>query len=277
MKCLFLGGTSFIGRELIKSLSRNKATEIWVYLRSQSSEQKIETPGINFLYDFNQRNEFDVVFNLIADYGKGKSLLSDVMSANVLFPLKAIEKIQFKTIVNFSTALPYELSSYSLTKKILEDSLTFEANQKGFQFLNLKIQQFFGPGAPENNFVTMLIKKMLRNDRLDLTDGLHKRDFVFVADLIKAVEIILNQRLRSSKIESFEIGSGESITIKELVYKLKEITKSDSELNFGAIPKRNNEPENLIADVKRLIEIGWKTSNLNDALAFTVQQERNKN
>ena len=83
MKLFFLGGTSYLGREIIKRL-QTKNVEISVYVRSPESANKLEGLKVNKVFDVSGLSKQDVVFNLVVDYGKDKEL-SEVMAANVEF------------------------------------------------------------------------------------------------------------------------------------------------------------------------------------------------
>jgi UDP-glucose 4-epimerase len=68
--------------------------------------------------------------------------------------------------------------------------------------------------------------------------------------------------LFSEIFSEVEAGTGESVSIKDVVLKIKNLTKSKTIPNFGAIPLRKNEPANLCADIKEMKKFNWiaKTS-----------------
>jgi hypothetical protein len=103
---LFLGGTSYLGKEIIKRLKSIGGFEITIIYRDTS------------LIEIAPQ---DIVFNLVVDYGKNSESISEVMAVNVNYPLQKLEKIQFKSVINFSTALEKNVSNYSLSKRILEE------------------------------------------------------------------------------------------------------------------------------------------------------------
>ena len=64
--------------------------------------------------------------------------------------------------------------------------------------------------------------------------------------------------LQDSFIE-FAIGSGNVVSIKELVLLIKELTKNtNTKLNFGKIPYRENELMLSKADISGLVKLGWQ-------------------
>jgi CDP-paratose synthetase len=255
MKLLFLGGTSYLGSKIIERLERNSAHEITLIKRDTSDS---EIAAIS---------EQDFVFNLVVDYGKNKSL-AEVLSVNVEYPLRITEKLKFKTIINFSTALEKNVSHYSFSKKVLEESLVFLSNQKKYNVLNLHLQHFYGKGAPPYNFITFLTNKMMKSEEIDLTDCSQKRDFIHIDDVIDAIELILIKSKQFKQVDVIDIGSGEAGKLKDIVEEIKKITGSTSKLNFGAVAKRLGEPQELIADISRLKAMGWNPKiSLNEGIS----------
>ena len=141
------------------------------------------------------------------------------------------------------------------------------------KFINMRIEQMYGPEDREEKFVMSILKSFLMKEpSLDLTRGEQKRDFVYVDDVaaafIKAVE-----NYDALKIfEEFGVGFGKSITIKSAVLKIKELTKSDTILKWGALPYRKNEIMDSKAAVKANKKIGWEPKvSFDDGLRLTIK------
>jgi len=58
--------------------------------------------------------------------------------------------------------------------------------------------------------------------------------------------------------QEFEIGTGVSYTVKELAVLIKEITSSNTNLNFGGIPFRKGEIMESKVENFELNKLGWK-------------------
>ena len=61
--------------------------------------------------------------------------------------------------------------------------------------------------------------------------------------------------------EEFELGSGESVSIRDFVEEAHSASKSKSRLNFGAYPYRDNEIMVSKADISKLKLLGWTPKN----------------
>jgi CDP-paratose synthetase len=262
LKFLILGGSSYLGRELVKLLEGQGHT-VSAVVRSETAATKIrqisKTTSIIFDHEAITSDQ-DFLLNLIVDYGRKGESLSQLLEANLLYPLRLIEKSSFKTLINFSTALHKNVSNYSLSKTLLEDSLKQLQDEKGFRFLNLKLQHFYGANAPADNFVTFLVNQLKENNELNLTDCEQQRDFIHIDDLLNAIDLIIKKEDKFAQFSNIEIGSGKAIKLKIIVELLRERISSSSKINYGARPRRKKEPDQLVADTSLLQSLGWRTN-----------------
>ncbi len=111
-----------------------------------------------------------------------------------------------------------------------------------------------------------------------MTKGEQKRDFIHIDDVISAY-IILLDNMHQIKDPFFEldIGSGKAISIREFVEKIHYLTKSESYLNFDALPYRKDEVMHSQADTSILKSLGWRCSHdIDSGLAEVIKKERAK-
>jgi nucleoside-diphosphate-sugar epimerase len=120
---------------------------------------------------------------------------------------------------------------------------------------------------------------MLQNvTQIPLTEGIQKRDFVFIEDAVEAIKIILNYT--ALKVEpgliDYELGSGVSIAIKELVEKIKKMSgNKKTKLMFGATPYRENEAMMQSVNLDKLHQLGWFPKyTLDKGIEKTIKYER---
>ena len=108
-----------------------------------------------------------------------------------------------------------------------------------------------------------------------LGTGKPKREFLYVADLAKAIIITLATskkkliNLYGNKLPILNVGSGEEITIRELSKKIAKITKYENTIYFdknypnGTLRKKLNS--------NRIKKLGWKpTISLNEGLKKVI-------
>ena len=223
---------------------------------------------------FNE-NKIDIVIHLATFYGRGNEEISQMLEANLVSPFHLLDfaiKNKCSLFINTDSALERYTSIYSLTKKQFLDWLKFRSNE--IKAVNMQLEHFYGPGASPTNFISHMLDKLAKNEpEIDLTKGEQERDFIFYEDVITAYETIINSTDKLNEHYShFEVGSGENLSIKDLMLLLKELTESNTKLNFGALPYRENELMHSKCDLKPIHQLGWRAkNNINQGIRKTIE------
>jgi UDP-glucose 4-epimerase len=136
--------------------------------------------------------------------------------------------------------------------------------------LVLRIFMVYGPGQRDpTKLVPYVIRSLFRGEPPRLTSGERPVDWIYVDDVVDA--FLLAALAEELKEDSVDIGSGETVTIRELVERLVQIVNPEIEPIFGDIPDRPLETRE-VADVRLAEEVlGWtpKTS-LDEGLGMAV-------
>ena len=257
-KILVLGGSGYLGRRLIQSIENRG--RIHAITRSAEAESRIKTalPAAHILSPREAAAiRFDCIFNLVVDYGRDGVSLSSTAETNFLYPLSLLSEIEAEAVINVSTALPRYYSSYSLSKKLLEDALQFLERTTSRTFLNLHLHNMYGPGAHDNEFVQFVIRRMLQGKPVDVSTCSNSRDFIFVDDAVRAIALVALHPDRLRRGSPVEIGTGQSTCLRDLLFMIQRLTGSGSEIRCGAKPDNPLEPDVLAADVTALRKLGW--------------------
>ena len=91
------------------------------------------------------------------------------------------------------------------------------------------------------------------------------REFLFVDDLSKAVEFLIDKKVETDLLN---VGSGNEITIKNLAEKIKKVIDYQGELIFDTSMPDGN-PRKLI-DSQKINNLGWEPSiGLDEGLKIT--------
>jgi nucleoside-diphosphate-sugar epimerase len=117
----------------------------------------------------------------------------------------------------------------------------------------------YGPNDAPNKFVPQIVKKLQENEPyIDITQGEQTRDFIFIDDVVSSYSYVLKSYLTLpiGYIE-YQVGTGKSISIKDFILIVQKLTKSNTELRFGAVPYRENEIMESVADISLLQNLGW--------------------
>jgi len=289
IKIFVTGGTGYLGSLLVRELL-NKGVFVYCLRRHSSDLSRLSDVShlinwecldeIDFTKFFSE-NQIDVVLHCATNYGRKEVSPISTIEANLMLPLiilHAAAENHIKAFINTDTILDKRINHYSLSKKQFLEWMISYADR--MTCLNVALEHFYGPGDDPTKFVTYVINALIdKQDKIDLTIGTQKRDFIYIDDVVSAFTTILD-KLSSFHVGfyDFEVGSGETIEVGEFVKKAKEICcNQETFLNFGAIPLRTNEVMNSNVNNKKLLDMGWAPSkSLHEGLVKTICEERSK-
>lgn len=203
----------------------------------------------------------DIVLHTATFYGKNNEDYIQMFNANLYSPLNLLDiaiKHNCQLFVNTDTVLDRFVSTYALTKRQFQEWLYIRKNE--IKVINMQLEHFYGPGASPTNFLTFMINKLKNNEsQIDLTLGEQLRDFVYIDDVVNAYLIVIGKRDQlTDSYSPFQVCTNQLISIKDIVTLLKDLTKSNSALNFGVVPYRENELLHSETDNTALMHLGWQ-------------------
>lgn len=265
MKILIMGGTGYLGFNILDRLIKANH-EIFCVVRKSSDlskfnnfstcnggggyidKVKIILNDLNNIEEYFKNENFDWIINAVCAYRPNETLYADMFEANMIFPLKILNlasKYNVKNYMTMGTSLPDNFNMYSFSKSKLSDFGRFMSGEAEINFIDLKLEMFYGGlYEPLNRFMKSCVVKLKNNEPLLLTAGLQKRDIIHVDDVVSVIIKILNSEIFNGYI-SLPVGSGEQHSIRKIIEFLKKELNSNSLLNFGAVPSRKNEPDTL--------------------------------
>lgn len=280
---LLTGATGYLGSHLLHEFLK-QGRDVLILKRKNSNIFRLADviDRVEFLdvdsFPLDRAFDFPIeyIVHTATTYGRKGESRSDLLKANVLFPLALAElgaKYGIKAFYNTSTSLSSEVNNYALSKRQFEDWLKpFSASYK---VINILPQYFFGQGDDTSKFVSMLIDKMSRKEEsIALSACTQKRDFIYIDDVVMAYWCLLQNEEKLPAYGDFEIGSGRAILLKELVFQIADLMGYDRKrLNFGAIPLRDSECMYSVANNNPLMKMGWNVStSLETGLRKTINQ-----
>lgn len=277
MRCIVFGATGYLGSKLVQSLTAQGDAVLCV-VRKQSSLSRLEAvrDKVRFcemesLPEVLSGGEaYDCMVNLACRYPRNSGSDGDMFEANFYQPLRvflACRDSGVKKYVTIGTGLPDTLNAYAMSKAQFAQVLGWYADQcrqKGtpITVCNVELENFYGEDEPTDRFLPGTVAKLKKNEKILLTAGTQVRDFVYVEDVLSN----LMRVIRADGLPEYldlPLGSGEGVSIRELITYLKELLGSESQLCFGAVPSRMNEPDS-VADKQKMehygltVRYGWK-------------------
>lgn len=293
---LLTGGTGFLGSHILNGLL-DANYNVTVLVRKSSNLYRIENikeivefffidENMSNLDDLFSKKKIEAIIHTATEYGRN-CLMSQILESNLIFPVKLIEsgiKHNLKVFINSDTFFGKNefqnmayLNDYTNSKKYFLDYL-FSNNEK-IKTVSLRLEHIFGESDSNNKFVTSVLDKLLKSENeILLTDGLQKRDFVYVDDVVAAYLKVLQNIDRIDNFTEFEVGKGESISIRQFVELMAVLTKAKSKLIFGALPNRKGEIQDSKANIEPLYKLGWSCKfDIKTALKKIIELETDKN
>lgn len=295
MKILITGATGFLGSHLTRALV-NEGYQIIILKRSFSDTWRI-SDLLSKVEIFNSDNSIlekafieygpiDVVIHTATRYDRNGEKFSDLLQSNVLFPLRLLETasaFETKLFINTDSFIHKynqgykHLAGYAKTKQQFLQWMKVYSSLEKIKLVNVKLEHVYGPFDNKTKFIPYIINSCKGNiPELNLTLGEQRRDFIHVNDVISAYLLLVKQEQEKSHwFNEYEVGTGNSVPLRQLVELIHEKTKSKTLLRFGALPYHENEIMDSKADNSDTKKLGWKYQiNLDNGIEATISAEQ---
>lgn len=278
MRILLTGPSGFLGGALARHWAAH-GHELWLLARPAShldrladlpaSVRTLRAAAPEEIVGAFRDAAPDAVVHTACSYGrKGESPLQ-VMDANLRFgtlllqaALDAAPRVGGPiAFLNTGTVLAPDVSLYALSKTQFSawGATLASASPERLRFIDIRLQQMYGPGDDSSKFTTHVIESCRRNEpRLALTAGEQLRDFIHIDDVVRAYDRILDRQDDFSASDAIEVGSGDTVTMRSFVELARRVAGATTVLEFGAVPYRSNEAMRCVADTTRLRGLGWQ-------------------
>jgi dTDP-glucose 4,6-dehydratase/UDP-glucose 4-epimerase len=279
MKLLILGASGFIGSNLVKFFNTHTSYVIYTAGTTPSAfnnthfifpEDRAEFDNIL------QQTQPDIIINASGSPSVNFSLLHPsedyrLNTYNTYLLLESIRKYSVNTqFIHLSSAAVYgnpiqlpisetarlqPLSPYGFHKLQAEKICEFFTHYYGLKTINLRIFSAFGPGLQKQLFGDILKKIQNGTNTIELSGtGNESRDFIFIDDVCKAMNCVINHCPFDGS--AINIGTGTETSIKEAVDKLAKAMPISTQFIFNG-KAQNENPLNWRADISLLKKTGF--------------------
>ncbi|MBK5273833.1 MAG: NAD(P)-dependent oxidoreductase [Desulfuromonadales bacterium] len=287
MNILLTGATGYLGSHLARAFL-SAGHSVTILKRSFSDLRRLTDVQSSLrMFDLDrngleeafQSASFNAVVHTATCYGRAGEQSWQIFETNAAWPLRLMEMAATAgtgMFMNTDTSLDRYLNFYSLSKKQFSEWGKMFAAQGRIRYVNIELEHFFGPGDDDSKFITHVIKSCVENvPEFRLTAGEQKRDFIYIDDVVAAYTLLLEKAPSlEASFQEYGLGSGEAVTIREVVERVHHLTGSGTILNFGALPYRANEVMESRADISSLTALGWaREVDLIEGLRKTVEIE----
>ena len=271
-KILISGSDSFVGKNLIKKLSKKRkiklirmnrksgniinkktwdnqvATNVLIYLAGKTyvpeswkkPDKFIETNimGITRALNYCKKNKTKMIYISSYMYGKADKL-----------PTKENAKIKIN-------------NPLALSKAIAEEICKFYSKNYGVKTIIIRPSNIYGPGQANYWLIPKILQKF--KSKKILMDNLNtKRDLIYVEDFIDA---IIKSIYVNNNFEIINIGSGKSYSIIEIIKTIQKISKKSKNIS-----RKNEILQTKLDIIKAKKILNWKPLwNLEKGLRYLI-------
>lgn len=245
--------------KLLKLL-KNEKPDIIVHLAGQSTIDMVEKKRENYFLD-----------NLIAT----KNLvycIKKLKISNLVFSSTAAVYKQKKQKLNEKSNLS-STNAYGLSKIKCESEIrnldNYDSKYCILRFFNVassivkyKIGEFHNP---ETHLIPIIIHSILKNKNIKIygsnyktKDGTCLRDYIHILDIVRGIEKSIKYLLnRKTKSQTFNLGSGVSYSVKEVIEHSFKILKKNTKVKY--YKKRKYDSPKLVCGIQKAKNIlGWR-------------------
>jgi len=275
---LIIGSEGFIGSHLMDFYSNSKV--IGCHTNPKNVKKNCiyvnrEKPDFDSVF---RNNKFSICINASGSKGVGFSIENP--EADYILNVENTNKIlqAIKTyapnckFINLSSAAVYgnpkklpiqesdqtnPISPYGKHKLLAESLTTKFHNEHKLPTCSLRIFSVYGPGL-KKQLLWDVYNKIINSPDNSISlygTGLESRDYIFIDDLVNAIDLITKKGNFEGSV--YNVANGIEIKIEEITKLLVSKLKSDIQINFTGEVKEGN-PLNWLSNIDKLKALGYK-------------------
>ena len=149
----------------------------------------------------------------------------------------------------------HSASVYGKCKDVTRQYVQQYCRQAGLDWVWGRVFFPYGPGEPTMKLIPSVLHALARSQPVACSHGQQLRDYLHVSDVASALVHLLTQPQTNGV---FNIGSGQTTRLMDMVNICTQAFDSPSPVQFGAVKVSADEPPKIVADTRKLQASGWQ-------------------
>ncbi len=288
-KILVVGGSGFLGINLIKSLENNKNYNITSVSRTIPNILK-KFKNLNYIKaDFSNFNQIkkklkNKDFNIVINFGGNINHDNKSQIENSHYKLcknlvKFFNKKKIDMFIQAGSSMEYGISKAPHNEKnkckpkfyygISKLKSTQILKKSKLNYVVLRLYQIYGPYQKINRLVPIAINRLINKKSFNASSGQQIRDFMYIDDFTRLLKKIFLIKKPLKGI--YNVGSGKPIKVKKILNQIEKIIKN-GKVNYNIIKMKKSETQKSYPDIKKIKKVfKWKSNtNLAKGLKKTI-------
>ena len=295
---LVLGASGFIGANLFKMLL-SKREDVYAVCRLEKGWRLEDVDSKNIIFtDVNDsvalknlintitpRTVFDFISYGAYSFEDSHEIVYQTNFLSLTNIVTLLEEKGVSAYIHAGTSSEYGLNSkqpkedsnlepnshYSSSKIAASYFLKYVGKTRNFPAINLRLYSVYGPLEDSSRLIPNILNHAKVKKFPPLVDSDISRDFIFIKDACEAFILAASKIHPELYGESFNIGTGNKTTIKELALTIKKVYKIKKNPIFSNMSKRSWDVTEWYSDSKKAEKVlGWKSkTSLVDGLNLT--------
>lgn len=272
MKILVLGGSGFIGRNLIYRLKNEHELIIF----SNADNPQIANDFEFVVGDFTNSelvssilNDVDLVIHMVSATVPSSISYKDDIEINIMGSLQLFDLMvqnDVNKIIYFSSGgaiygnpinnpvkedSPLKpISSYAISKMVIERYLELYNRKYGLRSLVIRPSNPYGPGqsvSGSQGVIARVMYQIKNEETISLIGGGRAiRDFIYIDDLIDITQKMIND----FKDGIYNVGSGIGYSIESLIRLIEKVSGKNAIVK--KIPARPQDVDSIVLDIQKV-------------------------
>jgi len=264
MRVVVTGATGFVGRNLVRHLSKigydvhavvRKSSNLAAFAGDLDDAQIFFYDGTTeAICDHFRSIRPEVVIHLasLASASHDAEDIVPLVQSNILLGTQLLEAMRQSgtaRLINTGTFWQHyqnqdysPVSLYAATKQAYESIVRFYVEACHIQVLHLTLYDTYGPNDPRKKLLPYLIQCCETGEPLSMSPGEQNIDLVHINDVVECYRAAID-RIVSSEVteEKYAVSSGNPISLRELVGQIEEIANCQLKIAWGKRPYRDRE------------------------------------